>query len=193
MSLKDEINNTNTQKENLKIGKKNIDNKLVKLGGEQSTDLADVPNKIEKCVEEYIKYAYIQDLAPIKLRDYVYAKLNNYDYNEQVEFKFQTNFDFIPKAMYMEGVKIVMENAAFSLFETNFKINNLEPIFLKFKKSTNTFTVKIELKIINEKESTLLISVNVSSSGWESFEDWLDTTITIKGTMEVFSKKIIKR
>ena len=50
MSLKDTINNTNTQKENLKTVANKIDNKLVELGGEQATDLSDVANKMEGMV-----------------------------------------------------------------------------------------------------------------------------------------------
>lgn len=58
MSLTDTINNTNTEKKNLKTVANNIDSKLVELGGERATDLADVPNKIEKTINEnYIKLA----------------------------------------------------------------------------------------------------------------------------------------
>lgn len=59
MSLKDTINNTNTQKESIKTVANNIDSKLVELGGERATDLADVPNKIEKTMNEYSKIATI--------------------------------------------------------------------------------------------------------------------------------------
>lgn len=51
MPLKSTINNTNTQKENIKTVANNIDNKLVELGGEQIINLADVPNKIEKTIK----------------------------------------------------------------------------------------------------------------------------------------------
>lgn len=57
MSLKDEINNTNTQKENIKTVANNIDNKLVELGGEQATNLADVPNKMNGMISQYKKIA----------------------------------------------------------------------------------------------------------------------------------------
>lgn len=58
MSLRDNIDNTNKEKENLKTVANNIDSKLVELGGERATDLADVPNKIEKTINEnYIKLA----------------------------------------------------------------------------------------------------------------------------------------
>lgn len=57
MSLKDAINNTNTQKENIKTVANNIDNKLVELGGEKATDLSDVANKMEGMVGQYKKFA----------------------------------------------------------------------------------------------------------------------------------------
>lgn len=57
MSLTDTINNTNTQKENVKTVATNIDNKLVELGGERATNLADVVNKIENAVTQRKKVA----------------------------------------------------------------------------------------------------------------------------------------
>lgn len=57
MSLIQEINNTNTQKENIKTVANNIDNKLVELGGEKATDLSDVANKMEGMVGQYKKIA----------------------------------------------------------------------------------------------------------------------------------------
>lgn len=57
MSLKDTINNTNTQKENIKTVASNIDNKLVELGGERAKDLNDVANKMGAMVGQYKKFA----------------------------------------------------------------------------------------------------------------------------------------
>lgn len=57
MSLTDTINNTNTQKENIKTVTNNIDNKLVELGGERAKDLNDVANKISAMVGQYKKIA----------------------------------------------------------------------------------------------------------------------------------------
>lgn len=59
MDLKNTINNTNTQKENIKTVANNIDNKLVELGGEQAIDLSDVPNKINQLSKQYKKYAKV--------------------------------------------------------------------------------------------------------------------------------------
>ena len=61
MSLISEINNTNTQKENIKTVANNIDNKLVSLGGQSATDLSKVPEKIQQMVtKNYKKYARIK-------------------------------------------------------------------------------------------------------------------------------------
>lgn len=51
MSLKDNINNTNIQKDKLKIGKRNIDNKIISIGGEKAINIADVPNKIQQAID----------------------------------------------------------------------------------------------------------------------------------------------
>lgn len=65
MSLRDNIDNTNTQKDNLKTVATQIDNKLVELGGEQATDLSDVANKMGAMVSEYSQYASIDVNIPI--------------------------------------------------------------------------------------------------------------------------------
>lgn len=61
MSLKDTINNTNTQKENIKTVANKIDNKLVELGGERATNLADVVNKIDS-LKASLKKIYIKNV-----------------------------------------------------------------------------------------------------------------------------------
>ena len=63
MDLKNAINNTNAQKENIKTVANNIDNKLIELGGERATDLADVPNKIQNVKTMYKKTATGGDIA----------------------------------------------------------------------------------------------------------------------------------
>ena len=47
MSLKTEIDRTETEKNKTKQVAINIDNKLVELGGQRATNLADVPNEIQ--------------------------------------------------------------------------------------------------------------------------------------------------
>lgn len=55
MSLIQEINRTETNKNKTKQVATNIDNKLVELGGEQATDLSDVPNKMGAMVTTQYK------------------------------------------------------------------------------------------------------------------------------------------
>ena len=57
MSLITEINRTETEKEKVKKVATQIDNKLVALGGQQATDLADVPNKMQEMTKQYSKFA----------------------------------------------------------------------------------------------------------------------------------------
>ncbi len=59
MSLISEINRTETEKNKTKQVATNINNKLVELGGERATDLADVPNKIRNLVNQYEKMAIV--------------------------------------------------------------------------------------------------------------------------------------
>lgn len=88
MDLKNTINNTNTQKDKLKIGKRNIDNKLVELGGEQATDLADVVNKMGAMVTENYKKIVIGTLkAQLEL------------YQESCMFNIQNNLNFTPRVV----------------------------------------------------------------------------------------------
>lgn len=92
MDLKNTINNTNTQKENLKTVANNIDNKLVELGGERATDLADVANKMEGMVRQYNKCAvieYVDKRIPLK-------NLNYYE-----DEKIVLNLNFTPKMVFM--------------------------------------------------------------------------------------------
>lgn len=86
MSLKDTINNTNTQKENIKTVASNIDNKLVELGGERAKDLNDVANKMGAMVGQYKKIAKGE-------KKRIFPQILH-DFND---FKIEMNLNFIPK------------------------------------------------------------------------------------------------
>lgn len=96
MSLTDTINNTNTQKDNLKTVANNIDNKLVELGGERATDLADVANKMEGMVTtQYVKIAegeYNSNLS-------VSNRRGTSGGHTWVDLKLPLNLEFIPKRL----------------------------------------------------------------------------------------------
>lgn len=99
MSLKDTINNTNTQKENLKTVANNIDNKLVELGGERATNLADVTNKMEGMVNtQYVKIAEGEYNSNLSVYDEE-RKEGTLINNEYLQFekKIPLNLNFTPK------------------------------------------------------------------------------------------------
>ena len=66
MSLIQEINRTETEKNKTKQVATNIDNKLVELGGERATDLADVPNKIDETIKNNLRKSAVIDLGGIQ-------------------------------------------------------------------------------------------------------------------------------
>ena len=84
MSLKDNVNNTNTQKDKLKRGKQNIDKKLIEHGGAKSTNISDVPNQIQKMVSKFSKVAFMEFT-------------NKWDYNIRMIGRINYNLDFTPK------------------------------------------------------------------------------------------------
>lgn len=59
MYLKENIDNTNTQKDNIKKVATNIDIKLVELGGEEAVNLAEIPLKMQEMANQYSKIAEI--------------------------------------------------------------------------------------------------------------------------------------
>lgn len=61
LNLKSEIDRLNNNKENTKKVAINIDNRLVALGGQRATDLADVPNKIQMLIMQYKKVVMISN------------------------------------------------------------------------------------------------------------------------------------
>lgn len=55
MSLYNEINRVNSNKDKTKTVSNNINNKLVEVGGEKALNLFDVPNKINKTIKDNYK------------------------------------------------------------------------------------------------------------------------------------------
>ena len=103
MSLKDAINNTNTQKENVKKVATQIDNKLVELGGEQATDLSDVPNKMQYMIGQYKK------VAIINLNKTVYlVNTNKENFKEGTE-KITLNLNFTPSLIILKFKEITVK------------------------------------------------------------------------------------
>ena len=116
MSLKGTINNTNVQKDKLKIGKRNIDNKLIALGGERAIDLSDVPNKIGAMVKENYKKVIIGTL-----------KTQLGLYQERCMFNIQNNLNFTPRVVIVIlGINWISNSTDFPSFLSidNRKNNN---------------------------------------------------------------------
>lgn len=102
MDLKNTINNTNTQKENIKTVATQIDNKLVELGGEQAIDLSDVANKMGAMVTgNYTKYAKIQHSKTQAI-----GNLDNT--SKELVFEIPTSIAFLPN--YVEGWMYMKED-----------------------------------------------------------------------------------
>lgn len=97
MSLVTEINRTGTETNKTKQVATNIDNKLVELGGERATDLADVVNKMDTMVGQYKKIAEGEYNSDLKVRDNdSQGTLINNEYL-QFEKKIPLNLNFTPK------------------------------------------------------------------------------------------------
>ena len=97
MSLTDTINNTNTQKENIKTVATNIDNKLIELGGERATNLVDVVNKMGAMVGQYKKIAegvYNSDLISKNVYN---SGIGSLDVQKWRDIKIPLNVNFTPK------------------------------------------------------------------------------------------------
>ena len=95
MSLTDTINNTNKQKENVKTVANSIDNKLIELGGERATNLADVVNKMEGMVNtQYVKIAYGESSDGFRI-------INRHGNGQPFEqfFEIPINLNFEPKRL----------------------------------------------------------------------------------------------
>ena len=123
MSLKDTIDNTNTQKENIKTVANNIDDKLVELGGERATDLVDVPLKIQEMSKQYSKVAEFEMDKTLKLGVYDHT---NQSYAENI---IQLNINFIPKRII---VKIYRKNYKNTIRFIDSKFQNNKENGLKY-------------------------------------------------------------
>ena len=98
MNLKDTINNTNRQKENLKTGVNKINSKLIEIGGEQAFNLFDVPDKMQKIIENYAKIATVSTNVMLQEARDAETKINySLDFHPDFAFIFfrlvNTNFN----------------------------------------------------------------------------------------------------
>ena len=136
MSLISEINRTETEKNKTKQVAVNIDNKLIELGGERATDLADVPNKIEILTNEYTKYALIKMFK----RGTVYTnpKVNNKSNPTIIKINFDKQLEFLPETAYLNLGELSISN---QYEEAQGVVNNLE--YKRIRIHTRDFYFKI--------------------------------------------------
>ena len=137
MSLKDTINDTNKQKENIKTVANNIDNKLVELGGERATDLFDVPKKIPKMISE--NYQKVAILRPNKRIDLEYNTTKTETIN--IDVPFEVGFFCIKIHFY----NILFEGDICLTSENNigYKINTASTSYIKIVgKTSKSITVE---------------------------------------------------
>ena len=138
MPLKSTINNTNTQKENIKTVANNIDNKLVELGGEQATDLSDVPNKMQYMIGQYKHFAQGEyTISFIKndnkcISDGIIVEPNNNKEMELYKFKpdkcveIPLNLNFEPKIVFVTFDAAGWDNAVYGDIKNIITVNSEE-------------------------------------------------------------------
>lgn len=122
MSLKDAINNTNIQKEKLKTVANNIDNKLVKLGGERATDLSDVPNRITALKKVCKKRAIVS------INKTVYASMDSKTESININLDFNPSMAFVHinnNIVTNNNLKYYINNQESSSNPTTCRITNL--------------------------------------------------------------------
>ena len=187
MSLITEINRINTNKEKAKTVSVKIDNKLVELGGEQATDLNDVPNKMQKMVDNYIKYALFKNNILTQKTDVYNLKcVTNYYLLESFPINFKTSF--LPVSMFLKVdfyLIFVREHHSEQIILKSGESKYINPFSIG---NSHYPTIKLTLRI--DKEQAYL---DMYARMNKKDNDIFDTTIRIQAEyLEVFSKNISK-
>ena len=154
MSLVSEINRTETEKNKTKQVAVNIDNKLIELGGEQATDLTDVPNKMEVMVKTQYKRV-AQGSCNVNLNT-IYLEPT-----KQIEVFIPLKFT--PKKIFM-GVKPIKNDSPYDDFThfiqipfTNKSMNDTKGTFFNINSAKfNSDTKKLILNTQNRCESKMV-------------------------------------
>lgn len=162
MSLTDTINNTNKQKENVKQVATQIDNKLIELGGERATDLADVVNKMGTVIGQYKKFAILNPNREFK----------GNSVSERKTYTINLNVDFIPKKGFLNFIFKPTSTTGYNNTQHIVEIGNsmCQPGIHYY---VEQYKITINAKLTNK---TLNITISVSYNGSSS----LATTIDVK-------------
>ena len=164
MSLIQEINRTETNKNKTKTVATNIDTKLVELGGEQATDLAEVPNKIDEAIKNNLRKSAVINLGGIQNegKDFFRKDFSDaLDFKPQkaiLEFKLKgnepaSNGSFIERILYTKYA-VEMEQGkttilALQVAKSLSNSNNINYMRLAFK----LYDKKIELDYENHNQT----------------------------------------
>lgn len=151
MDLKNTINNTNTQKENIKTVATQIDNKLVELGGEQAIDLSDVANKMGAMAEQYLQYASVNVNIPIPNSVQVplvkegtvlfsYEIVKNLNFDSKIEKLFINARMYTSNGSYPDYDKTnatILTTENYSLIRFPYHPNKWLEVYIRIKKISN--------------------------------------------------------
>lgn len=154
MSLIQEINRTEIEKNKTKQVAINIDNKLVELGGEQAIDLADVANKMEVMVKTQYKRV---------AQGSCNVNLNTIFLEPTKQIEVSIPLKFTPKKFFI-GVKPLKINGNYDDFThfiqipfTNKSMNDTKGTFFNINSAKfNSDTKKLILNTQNRCESKMV-------------------------------------
>lgn len=182
MSLKNTINNTNTQKENVKTVATQIDNKLVELGGQRATSLNDVANKMDNLVTtQYVKIAegtYNKSLVQPDIYDPLVSAPSLVERINSIPI----NLDFMPKRVILNfESNEVADDKCFKLaLDSKFNYNKETAGGLRVTNPATTELHKLKYRIYIKKISKTSIDlaflgVNLTGKG---------ETVTLEGPIK---------
>ena len=163
MSLTDTINNTNTQKENIKTVANNIDNKLVELGGEQAENLSDVANKMGAMVGQYKKIA----MGELNQSSYLGSGIN--------DFKFPINFK---ASRIMFRLVVGPESGSTDLdisqtIDTKKSSVPAKKVLIALYLTMEQFQYKREINLIEGNTVRIVVPDTSNASAWIKLLDWI--------------------
>lgn len=149
MSLKTEIDKTNDLKNKTKKAKENINTKLIELGGQNATDLADVPNRIIETVSKYKRMAEIELNLDITYTNKEYRAVN-----------IPINLNFNPSRIIVRfGCRSEQSLIADSKYNNN--RNNMGPV----KKTNNPTYGSAYIETISRENVTVVLNYHSETTG----------------------------
>ena len=171
MSLVTEINRTEREKNKTKKVATQIDNKLVELGGEQATNLSDVPKKINELSKQYKKYAKVVYNRKINGSTSGYNAYANF-YIPMENLEFNPNFAIIQLAHMSNNNVIPNDIRHYSIF---LDLNNTNEKKWKVT-NDNDYSRYMNITFLKHAKS---IQVDYKGQTYQGFEITLKNVIFI--------------